>query len=501
MGPVLFARTRCSPRDLHGFQPRPSATRDTTLVQVRPATPEAMSDLRPNYPPYRPHAQFDLNLEPPSRREPIGWVILIVVAVTIIALQLAGSIFPDSRDTRTGRIEDEVRVALRTRDLVQALGGSQQEVEQELRRLLAELRKVPGSDLAVAVLEHELKGKVDPELVEKLAQSDTHSDRAAAEILRAKRLTLERAKVLADAVGTDSVYGQLLGAWAYDKAGDPGPLRKFHQPARMAPGTMVLLGLFVLGSSLVLWLIYVVGRATGRWRPMGLPLRGMSLIEADVSAFRVAVCLLGMLAIQAVGSASLSRSLEPTLAAALAALMSISWPLWVIGRRIFGVSLSLRRVVGDVGHFGRLAGWGAAGAIANVPVLLVLSQLGMWLFRFMPLPHHPLTDTLTQDRGALVLVSAFVLACVAAPLLEETVFRGLLLPAITRASGSLAAGAILSGLLFGLMHPQGLPLVPALAGVGIMAALLTYQTGSLVPAIVMHACHNGALLALQTLAI
>jgi membrane protease YdiL (CAAX protease family) len=431
----------------------------------------------------------------------MGWVILIVVAATIVALQLAGSLFPDAHDTRTGRIEDEVRVALRTRNLVQALGGSPQEAEQELRRLLARLRKVPGSDLAVAALEQELNGKADPELVDKLAKSGARSDRAAAEILRAKRLTVERAKVLADAVGTDSVYGQLLGAWAYDKAGDPGPLRKFHQPARMAPGTMVLLGLLVLGSSLVLWLIYVVGRATGRWRPVGLPLRHMSLLEADGAAFRVALCLLGMIGIQAVGAALLSRYFEPTLAAALAALMSVFWPLWVIGRRIFGVSLSLRQVVGGVSHFGRLAGWGAAGAIANVPILLVLSQLGMWLFRFMPLPHHPLTDTLSQEQGVVVLVSAFVLACVAAPLLEETVFRGLLLPAITRVSGSLAAGAILSGLLFGLMHPQGLPLVPALAGVGIMAALLTYQTGSLVPAIVMHACHNGALLALQSLAV
>ena len=259
-----------------------------------------MSDLRPNYPPYRPRAQFDLNLEGPTRREPMGWVILIVVAATIVALQLAGSLFPDAHDTRTGRIEDEVRVALRTRNLVQALGGSPQEAEQELRRLLARLRKVPGSDLAVAALEQELNGKADPELVDKLAKSGARSDRAAAEILRAKRLTVERAKVLADAVGTDSVYGQLLGAWAYDKAGDPGPLRKFHQPARMAPGTMVLLGLLVLGSSLVLWLIYVVGRATGRWRPVGLPLRHMSLLEADGAAFRVALCLLGMIGIQAV---------------------------------------------------------------------------------------------------------------------------------------------------------------------------------------------------------
>lgn len=458
-----------------------------------------MSDLRPDYSAYRPRAAFDLSVGEPPRREPIGWIVLILVAGAVVLLQLLGSIVPDgSSQSAAERIEGEVQVALQTRNLLHALGGASQDGDDELRRLLAELRKLPGSELGVAALEYELDGKVDRQLMQTLAESSSRSDRAAAEIVGAKRLTRARAKELADEVGTDSIYGRLLGARAFEKAGDPTPLRRFRQPAKIAPGLMALIALGVLGAGVALWMVYAVSRASGKWRPVGLPLRKMSLLEADVCAFRVALCLVGMIGIQAVGAAVLGAFLEPTVAAALAAVLSILWPVWVIHRRIFGVSSSLRQVVGDLRQVGKLSLWGAAGAIANVPVLLVLSQLGMWLFRFMPLPHHPLTDTLAQDQGVTVLISAFVLACVAAPLLEETVFRGLLLPAITRVRGSLATGAILSSLLFGLMHPQGLPLVPALAGVGIMAALLTYQTGSLLPAIVMHACHNGALLALQT---
>jgi membrane protease YdiL (CAAX protease family) len=41
-----------------------------------------------------------------------------------------------------------------------------------------------------------------------------------------------------------------------------------------------------------------------------------------------------------------------------------------------------------------------------------------------------------------------------------------------------------------MIHPQGGALWPVLAWIGGMAAYLTYRRQSLIPAIVMHACHN-----------
>jgi membrane protease YdiL (CAAX protease family) len=49
---------------------------------------------------------------------------------------------------------------------------------------------------------------------------------------------------------------------------------------------------------------------------------------------------------------------------------------------------------------------------------------------------------------------------------------------------------ILSSLAFAMIHPQGGALWPVLAWIGGMAAYLTYRRQSLIPAIVMHACHN-----------
>ena len=73
-------------------------------------------------------------------------------------------------------------------------------------------------------------------------------------------------------------------------------------------------------------------------------------------------------------------------------------------------------------------------------------------------------------------------------------FRGTMLPAISRVTKSPAWGIVISSFLFAAIHPQGLVLWLSLATVGAMAAMVTYQTKSLVPAIVLHAVHNFAIM-------
>jgi membrane protease YdiL (CAAX protease family) len=90
----------------------------------------------------------------------------------------------------------------------------------------------------------------------------------------------------------------------------------------------------------------------------------------------------------------------------------------------------------------------------------------------------------------------YVLVSVMAPLIEETAFRGLLFPALSRYL-SPAASILLSGFMFGAIHPQGPLLWAALGGIGAVAALLSYLTGSLIPSMVMHACQNFCVLTLS----
>lgn len=81
---------------------------------------------------------------------------------------------------------------------------------------------------------------------------------------------------------------------------------------------------------------------------------------------------------------------------------------------------------------------------------------------------------------------------VAAPIAEEVVFRGYLLPALRPALG--APGAIAAtAVAFGLVHPLPLALPAALLGAGF--GWLAQRAGSLLPAILAHAAHNAVTVA------
>ena len=69
-----------------------------------------------------------------------------------------------------------------------------------------------------------------------------------------------------------------------------------------------------------------------------------------------------------------------------------------------------------------------ATAIPLLVIGLVLSGLLGWLidtiFGAQPAPSHPVTEMLAGSTTNLVLV--YLLACVAAPIVEEIMFRGVL---------------------------------------------------------------------------
>jgi membrane protease YdiL (CAAX protease family) len=103
------------------------------------------------------------------------------------------------------------------------------------------------------------------------------------------------------------------------------------------------------------------------------------------------------------------------------------------------------------------------------------------------------------DKVVLLPLPVLILAFTFAPLGEEMFFRGFLFRKISewlgaRLKGALpwAAGAILSSLLFSLMH-TGYGSVAELAvtfSVGLVLCIGVKKTGSLVPAVLAHAAFN-----------
>ncbi len=101
--------------------------------------------------------------------------------------------------------------------------------------------------------------------------------------------------------------------------------------------------------------------------------------------------------------------------------------------------------------------------------------------------YEMIENFLTGD--GMVLMALINIALVPA-VCEEVMFRGYVQRAFEKSWGIWPA-IVISGLVFGLFHLQATHLLP-LATLGILLALVTWLSGSLIPAIVAHFINNGA---------
>jgi membrane protease YdiL (CAAX protease family) len=95
----------------------------------------------------------------------------------------------------------------------------------------------------------------------------------------------------------------------------------------------------------------------------------------------------------------------------------------------------------------------------------------------------------TGERTALVL-----LAVLAAPLVEEVLFRGLLFQGLLRSVG-LPFAVLWSAAVFAAVHPM--PSWPPVFALGIATALVFHRSRFLPAAIAVHAAYNLVVVALQ----
>jgi len=102
-------------------------------------------------------------------------------------------------------------------------------------------------------------------------------------------------------------------------------------------------------------------------------------------------------------------------------------------------------------------------------------------------------DRLVESSRSAALIIAF-LAVATAPIVEESIYRGILYPALERASGATVA-IVLVTLLFAVPHvPQYWPNLGVIASITLLSVALTVlraRTGRLLPCIVVHLVFNG----------
>jgi uncharacterized protein len=134
---------------------------------------------------------------------------------------------------------------------------------------------------------------------------------------------------------------------------------------------------------------------------------------------------------------------------------------------------------------------GVATQIVVVPLLyLPLLPLIDDLSDRVGEPARELSDQVGGDAGLAVLA---VLVIVGAPIVEELLYRGLLLRALARrVSTNIAIGV--SAAVFALTHFQPIQF-PALLVFGVILGVLATRTGRLGPGILAHAAFNAVTMA------
>ncbi len=95
------------------------------------------------------------------------------------------------------------------------------------------------------------------------------------------------------------------------------------------------------------------------------------------------------------------------------------------------------------------------------------------------------------NSGTLGILAACAVTCVVAPICEEFLFRGFIFAALRNWRGPWPA-AIITGILFGLVHGLSAPAVDLLplAFLGIVLCVVYQLTGSLYPCIALHLLNN-----------
>lgn len=121
-------------------------------------------------------------------------------------------------------------------------------------------------------------------------------------------------------------------------------------------------------------------------------------------------------------------------------------------------------------------------------------------------PAHPIIQMI--DSGdPLGIFLVFMVASVAAPIVEEVFFRGVLyahLRGVSRKLGpwmSIALATFVNSFIFAVIHPQGFVAVPALMSLAIGMTILREWRGTLIPSILIHGISNGLVMTMVTVAL
>ena len=138
--------------------------------------------------------------------------------------------------------------------------------------------------------------------------------------------------------------------------------------------------------------------------------------------------------------------------------------------------------------------WGFGGYCAALPVVVVVSLINQQIWQGQG-GSNPLLQLALESQDSLALGIFFLTAAIAAPLFEEFLFRGFLLPSLTRYM-SVWWAIIASSFLFAIAHLSLSEVLPLFA-LGIVLGVVYTRSRNLLAPMLLHSLWNsGTLLSL-----
>ncbi|ACK71418.1 Abortive infection protein [Gloeothece citriformis PCC 7424] len=138
--------------------------------------------------------------------------------------------------------------------------------------------------------------------------------------------------------------------------------------------------------------------------------------------------------------------------------------------------------------------WGLGGYLVAIPLVVIVSLINQKIWQGQG-GSNPLLMLALESQDTVALIIFFFTAAIAAPLFEEIMFRGFLLPSLTRYMPVWGA-IVVSGLIFAVAHLNLSEVIP-LATLGIILGVVYTRSRNLLSSILLHSLWNsGTLLSL-----
>ena len=250
----------------------------------------------------------------------------------------------------------------------------------------------------------------------------------------------------------------------------------------MLAGLLTIMALAVIAGGVVLFIIAIVQLKKGKLKShLELPENPNSLLIETFAIYLILSTVLPLLFTAIVPGYRYGS----IFASIFAGLLPIIWPLLQgAGWKEYRTALGWHR---GKGLF-REIGAGIVGYMAGLPLMLAAILVVMFLIKYTgETPSHPVVFDLSSSPLFLLL-----LACVYAPFVEETLFRGALYSYL-RKSLPWIVSAVITAFIFAILHPQGWIAVPAIGAIGFNLSAIREWRGSAIASMTAHALNNGSI--------